>query len=156
MNGTDLIGLLGREFGESVLQGALAELGFQTKRPRIPRGDSYVGIESRKRGVDMNFTRTEDLREPRFANLAEGSLILTAVFMYREGVEDHRGFELGLPHAIEFAFSRDDLRRALGAPVWSSPVLPIDRWEFESHLLIVDFAEDGRQIDTVTIQLPSR
>lgn len=151
----DIEGLLGLEFNNPKIQDAIEYFALPKKRPIIPKGDLNVGIESKTKGVDINFTPIENIEFLNQVDYPEGSLLVTAIFLYRDGVQDHRGFEQNLPQGLSFKDSRADVRKALGDPSWSSPMLPIDRWVFGRYKIVVDFSEDGEQIDTVTLQLIS-
>lgn len=154
MNIDDIKRSLGREFSDSQVQKLIAHLGLSPKRPKVKRGESDVGLESIDLGVDINFTRVEDVNVPDRAALPEGALVLTAVFFHSEDVQGHKGFRGALPHGLRFDTSREAVRNLLGAPAWTSPAMPIDRWQFEGYRLVVDFADDGSSVDTVTLQLP--
>jgi hypothetical protein len=126
---------------------------FPHEIPRIPRGSFYIGIESPTKGIDINFTPTEYIDYSNEERDLEGTLLVTAIFLYRGGVDGHKRFELPLPHGLTFGTTRTDAWKLLGKPSWSSPVLSIDRWAYGRYKMVLDFSKDEKQINTVTLQL---
>lgn len=75
--------------------------------------------------------------------LPEGTLVVSTVFLFAEGVQKHRQYQGDLPHGLRFGMSRDQVRALLGEPQWTSPVLPIDRWHYDGYRLAVNFDDSG-------------
>ena len=145
--------LLGIEFGDARIQALLTEYGLPLKRPKVKRGDFDAGIEVGKEGVDLVFSLVEAIPSMEGSGLPEGALVLSAVFLYPDAKGKRPGFKSQLPAGLSFNMSRQQVASVLGQPDSTSPVFPNDRWDKEGRSLIVDFEENEKAIDTVTIQI---
>jgi len=149
----NLESLLGREFDDEIIKSAIDHFNFPRKRPRISSREFYIGIESLTEGIDLNLTSVESIDFIDQDQHPEGALLVTAVFLYRSGIDNHSEFKKQLPHELAFDMTRTQVWKHLGKPSWSSPALPIDRWEYGDYQMILDFSKNEKQIDTVTLQL---
>jgi len=133
----NLIDLLGKAQSDAGVQKLLRDCDLQNTKIRIKRGESDVAIESEKHGIALNFAEAEDS-----PSVPEGTLALVTVHAMAPGVQGHAGFPGELPHGLLFDMNRSQVTKLLGAPVWSSPVLPNHRWVFGAYRMLVCFKDD--------------
>ena len=118
---------------------------------RIARDDRETSIESEQHGIVLSFARSaaSDLKT------SEGAVFIAAHAM-AGGVQGHSAFKGTLPKGLTFADDRKTVAQKLGKPDWSSPVLPIDRWNMNNIQLVIEFAADDAAsgIDSVVVQRP--
>jgi hypothetical protein len=153
MKAINLESLLGNAFDDEIIKEAIDYFALPKERPRIPSGNSYIGIESPTKGIDINFSPVEYIDYLDQERYPEGTLLATAIFLYRNGIDGHSQFENELPHHLTFSTTRTDASKILGNPSWSSPMLPIDRWVYGRHQMIIDFSKNEEQINILTLQL---
>jgi hypothetical protein len=146
-----LIAALGRTHNESTVRNLLEQLGLENAKIKLKRGDFDVGVESEAFGVALNFSDPETYGMQELVR--DGALVLSTVFLYSEGVEDHRQFQGDLPAGLEFSMSREEVNRKLGRPEWTSPALPVDRWPIDGRRLVVRYHADERSIRHISCAL---
>jgi hypothetical protein len=136
--GQDLVSLLGKPQSDAGVQKLLQDCGLQKVKIRVKRGESDVAVESEKHGIVLNFAELDDL-----SDVPEGTLALVAIHAMAAGVQGHAGFGGTLPNALSFDMTRSQVRKSLGAPAWSSPALPNDRWIFSRYRVLACFKDDA-------------
>jgi hypothetical protein len=147
----DLLLLLNKPSTDSDVQLFLNAINLQSTKLRIKRGESDAAIESKEHGIALNFKYANDaLRFP------EGTLVLSTIHAMSKGTEGHRQFSGTLISGLNFDMTRESVRRILGNPDWSSPILAVDRWERPGYQIVVQFHEDKKpaSIYSVVVQLP--
>jgi len=149
----DTLTLLGRTSSDPAVVALLGTLGIAQPIKPPKRDQEYRGVEAKAFGIGLNFSRAEDLDLPGVQDLPEGTLVVSTVFLFAERVQKHRQYQGVLPHGLEFGMSRDQVRALLGEPHWTSPMLPVDRWHYDSYRFVVHFADSG-VIAYVTLDLP--
>lgn len=154
LSAKDLLSCLGRAHSDPAVVALLAGLGLQNSKFKLKRGESDIAFDAPAKGIDVVFSDAAvhlvDAAWP------QGTLILSAVIFFAEGCQGHRQFSEALPHGLAFTMSRAAVRRALGAPEWTSPMLPIDRWQTGSHRTAIWFDESTEAISYVNCSLPER
>lgn len=136
--GQDLVDLLGKALSDAGVQKLLQDCNLQNTKIRLKRGESDVAIESEKHGIALNFAEADDSPD-----VPEGTLALVTIHAMAPGVQGHAGFTGQLPHGLAFDMTRSQVTKLLGAPVWSSPVLPNHRWLFGAYRMLVCFKDDA-------------
>lgn len=149
-----LLSNLGRSHVDPAVVSILSELGLRNSKIKLKRGESDVALDAPAKGVDVVFSDPSLHDVPQ--NLPQGALILSAIFFFSEGIQGHRQFQGLLPYGLSFGMKRDEVRKMLGAPEWTSPLLPIDRWVTGSHRTIIYFADSSEVIQYVNCSLPER
>lgn len=148
----NVLELLGLAHTDPVVTKLMTDLGLGGKKIKLKRGESQVAFESEASGLDFNFA------DPATVVCAvpapEGALVLSAVFVYANGVQGHKQYAGALPHGLQFDLNRGGARKLLGDPVWSSPVMPIDRWSFGAHEITVWFTRPNETVGHVIAHLP--
>ena len=149
-DGQDLIDLLGKAQSDAGVQKLLRDCDLQNTKIRIKRGESDVAIESEKHGIALNFAEADD--SPA---VPEGTLALVTIHAMAPGIQGHTGFAGQLPHGLSFDMTKPQVTKLLGAPVWSSPVLPNHRWVFGAYRMLVCFKDDvpSATISSVVVAL---
>jgi hypothetical protein len=150
-NAKNLLLLLNKPSTDAEVQALLNAIKLQTAKLRIKRGESDVAIESKEFGIVLNFKHAGDA-----LNFPEGTLILSTIHAMSKGTEGHQQFDGALVSDLSFDMKREDVKRILGNPDWSSPMLAIDRWERPGYQIVVQFHEDRKPatIYSVVVQLP--
>ena len=115
-------------------------------------GDFDIAFDAREHGIDVVFSDPQSYVLAQ--DVPEGALIFTCVFFFSEGRENHRQYPLELPAGLTFGASREGLRKLFGAPEFSSPILPVDRWTWNGLKLAVTFVESHSSIARVSCSLP--
>lgn len=148
----NVLKLLGLPHADPVVTQLMTDVGLGGAKIKLKRGESQVAFESEASGLDFNFSDPTAVvcELPR----TEGMLVLSAVFLYAKGVQGHKQYAGTLPHDLQFEMLRKDVRKLLGDPVWSSPVMPIDRWSLGAHELTVWFTRPNETIGHVIAHLP--
>lgn len=149
-NDQNLIELLGRPLSDPRVQRLLSQTGIPEKKIRLKRGDSDVAVEDESLGLVLNFEEASDS-----LNLPEGTLVLCAVHAMAHGVQGHTAFAGVLPLELNFQHTRAQVREILGAPHWSSPVLPRDRWHHPAFRLSVGFRSDKADAGVADVTVSS-
>jgi hypothetical protein len=151
----DMTLLLGQPVSDPHVSSLLSHIGIAQPLASPQPDESYTGVESEAHGIGINVARAEDIDLPAADELPEGTLAVSTIFMFAEGEQGHTQFQGLLPEGLKFSMSRDEVRALLGAPQWSSPVLPIDRWHKDRYRLVVDF-DNAETIRLVSIGLPKQ
>jgi hypothetical protein len=152
IDSNQLILALGLPHTHEAVKAVLHSLGLADRKIKLKRGDFDVGFDSAANGVDVVFSDPELHALPE--DFPDGGLVLSTVFFFSEGCQGHRAFVGALPRGLEFGYSRATVRKLLGPPDWSSPVLPIDRWNLGKHRLAVNFQEGEAAVTYVSVGLP--
>jgi hypothetical protein len=152
IDSNQLVQALGLHHTHDAVKGMLQALGLADKKIKLKRGDFDVGFQSEANGVDVVFS------DPELHTVSEdfpdGGLIFSCVFFFSEGCQGHRAFVGPLPSGLEFGLSRATVRERLGPPDWTSPLLPIDRWNIGNLRLSVNFHEGDAAISYLSVGLP--
>lgn len=154
LSANDLLSCLGRAHTDPAVTSLLAALGLQSSKFKLKRGESDIAFDAPSQGLDVVFS--DPAVHDVAAALPQGTLILSAVIFFAEGCQGHRQYAAALPHGLAFAMTRPAVRKALGAPEWSSPMLPIDRWQTGPYRTAIWFDETSEAISYVNCSLPER
>ena len=148
INEQDLVALINRPVTDPSVRQLLAFAGVAERKLKIKRGESDAAIDCPKHGMVLNFEETDSDQD-----LPEGALILSAIHAMASGVEGHIGFKGALPLGLTFDLRRPHVSKLLGKADWSSPVLPIDRWNRDGYQVVVEFFDgaDGT-VASVVVQ----
>ncbi len=127
----------------------LKTLGFAGAVKRPKRGEVETNVPFLEKGIELIFTKVEEVPGLSASSFSEGALALTTVFFYSASKVESRAFS-DLPAGLEFKSTRGEVRALLGQPEWSSPVVNNDRWAFPQYTVTIDFAENESSIVVVT------
>ena len=145
------IQLLGKSERDDAVRALLSEIKVQQPLKRPPRGEDQVNIELSDEPVELCFVEADSL-PARNDDLMEGELVLNTVFLHRQ---PEKGDSAGaLPFGLSMNLSRAELRKKLGQPSWSSPVLNNDRWVIGDVRVLVCFSEDEKTVEQLAFSLP--
>jgi hypothetical protein len=145
---TQIIDLVGLTRQNPLVDEFMRAIELDGEKIKLKRGDSEVALEAEKYGVDVNFI------ESKARALPEGSMVISAIFLYAEGVQGHSQFDGALPCDLKFGATRPEIRKQLGTPSWSSPAMPIDRWSMKDYGVTVWFTGANESIGHVIVHLP--
>lgn len=143
---------LGRSNVDPKVVSLLDRLGLAHQKIELRRGDFDTALDAPEHGIDLVFSDPQSYVLTH--NSPEGSLILSCVFFFSEGRENHRQYPLDLPAGLTFSASREEVRKLFGTPEFSSPILPVDRWTWNGLKLAVTFVESQSSIARVSCSLP--
>lgn len=130
----------------------LGRLGLGSKKIKPKRGDFDIALDAPEHGVDVVFSDPSGYA--RKGKDLEGVLVLSSVIFFSEGREGRKQYPSALPGGLTFSDSRIKTRKRLGAPEFSSPILPIDRWAWSGLKLAVAYTDDESAIASVNCDLP--
>ncbi len=150
----DFINLLGRPHSDPDVTATLNNIGLKSQNIRLKRGEFSSAHGAPEFGVDVVFKNADEFYLT--AEFPESALIFSTVFFFKEGCQGHKQFLGELPSNLKFGYSRKEAHKNLGAPEWSSPVLPIDRWLWNGLKLTIDFIEDENSINIISCSLPKK
>lgn len=153
MTSESLIDLLGRPFDSPAVQRALASLDMLPPAGAQPEHDT-LDASSRERGLDISFKFAETLRDEALLGVPPTCLITTVIFFHAPGFEGYSGYAGALPYGLRFGQPRASVRALLGTPSRSSIQYKNDRWDWERLFLTIDFTDDERDFQLVTVGLP--
>lgn len=148
-----LLSLLGRPLDSPAVQQALTVLGM-LPAPGVQPKRGLINVSSRERGLDISFKFAEKLRDEALLGVPRTCLITSVVFFHGPGFEGYNGYAQALPYGLRFGQSRVNVRTLLGAPSRSSIQYKNDRWDWERLFLTIDFTDDERDFQLVTVGLP--
>jgi hypothetical protein len=144
----NLIELIGKPIFDSDVQKLLKYVGVIDKKIKIKRGESDAAIDCKNHGIVFNFAElSDDVNNP------EGTLFLIAIHAMANKVQGHKGFAGILPMGLSFIMSDNDVRKIMGKPDWTSPVLPIHRWNKQKIQIVIEFTDEkAKTIDSIVVQ----
>jgi len=148
----EFLEVLGRPHVDPKVVSLLDRLDLARQKIKLKRGDFDIAVDAPEHGIDVVFSDPQSYVLAQ--DLPEGALILSCVFFFSEGRENHRQYPLALPAGLTFGASRDEVRKQFGAPEFSSPILPVDRWTWNGLKLAVTFIESQSSIARVSCSLP--
>ena len=148
----ELLSYLGASPVDPPLRTFLAKLGLSPKGPRLTDGFGHQPVPGL--GVVLLFKAARHHPDIRASQaLTAESKVLSAVQFTAAGLAGGPPFCGELPHGLKFSDSRDGTRARLGPPIWTSPHVNSDRWEYGPRFATVDFSEDASCIRRVTVGL---
>ena len=148
----ELLSFLGTSTVDPELRAFLAQLGLSPKGPRLTGGFGDQPVPGL--GVVLLYKAARhhpDIRASRA--LTAESKVLSDVSFTAAGLAGGPPFRGALPYGLRFSDSRDATRARLGSPIWTSPHVNNDRWEYGTRFAAVDFSEDASSIKRVTVGL---
>lgn len=145
--------LLGREIGDPDLEHAFRKLTIDTPVLTEVILDTHYVI-AKNAGLSFVFEPENELRSSSPYPVRSGALVLANVTAYGENDQGYAEFEGELPSGLRFGASRERAHTVLGKPTWSSPIMPIDRWQRSDHRLIADFDQKTSKLATISLELP--
>ena len=148
----EFLEVLGRSHVDPKVVSLLDRLGLARQKIKLKRGDFDIAFDAPEHGIDVVFSDPQSYVLAQ--DVPEGALIFTCVFFFSEGRENHLQYPLELPAGLTFGASREDVRKLFGAPEFSSPILPVDRWTWNGLKLAVTFVESHSSIARVSCSLP--
>jgi hypothetical protein len=77
--------------------------------------------------------------------------VITTVFMYAEGFQDHHAYTGALPGGIRSSDRSEDVRRVLGPPDMTGSGMAWEKWFRETWSLHVEYSGPGGAIQLVTL-----
>ena len=144
------IQLLGKSEGDADVRGLLGEVNGALPLQRPPCSEGQINVMIEGESVELCFVEAESLPS-RNDDLMEGELILDTIFLHRQREDaDDIG---SLPFGLSMNISRADMRKKLGQPSWSSPVLKNDRWNIYDVCVLACFFDDERFIEQLAFSL---
>lgn len=150
----DLLSGLSRAHTDPVVMALLADLGLQGSKFKLKRGEADLAFDVPMHGIDVVFSNPAvHAMDPA---VPQGALILSAVIFFAEGCQGHRQFAGSLPHGLDFKMRRPAVRKLLGRPDWTSPLLPVDRWDTGPYRMAIWFDETTEAVSYVNCSLPER
>lgn len=147
-----LIEMLGMSERDPRLEALLKSEAVKLPLRRPKRDEDQVNVEIKRRPIELVFVPATSA----FTNsekFAEGELVLHTVFVFF-GTKYKDDAVFGqLPWGLRSDTSRAQARTLLGPPAWSSPVLKSDRWDNPSIQVFLDFEDDEKQLEQLSIAL---
>ncbi|WP_175719015.1 hypothetical protein [Burkholderia anthina] len=145
------IQLLGKSERDVAVRALLDEVNVSQPLQRPPRGEDQINVVIDGEPVELCFVEADSLPS-RDDDLMEGELVLDTVFLHRPpGNADDIG---SLPFGLSINTSRVEMRKKLGQPSWSSPVLNNDRWNIDDVCVLACFSDDEKFIEQLAFSLP--
>ena len=137
------IRLLGKSERDESVRALLDEVHVEQPLPRPPRGEDRINVVLEGEVVEICFVEADSLPS-RSDDLMEGELVLNTVFLHRQpkAVDATEP----LPFGLSMNISRADMRKKLGQPSWSSPMLNNDRWVIGDVRVLACFSEDEKSV----------
>ena len=130
-----------------VMYSLFDDQGVAEKKVRLKGGDFDVNVVAAAHGVEFEFA---DQTKYKFeGNMPDGALVLGVVF-FSPASQDRVG---PMPHGVRFDMTREQAAAALGRPVWTSPVAPIDRWHLDGRDMTVRFDRATTKVQKVIFSL---
>lgn len=147
-----LVSLIGKSELDSEIKAVLASLEIAQPLRRPRRGDDQVNVEIDDEPFELCFVKAESLF-PDEKTFREGELVLSTVFLHLSAEDVNKRLAIALPFGLSSELSRSELRKKLGDPAWSSPVLNNDRWVLNGFRVLVCFSDDESRIDQIAISI---
>jgi hypothetical protein len=153
MTSSSLISAIGKSTSASGTKDLLAQYGLPVRPKTFPRDEEYTGLNSEANGISVNYLRSEYAPSHISDALPEGDVVLYGIFLYREGIDGFHEFKGEIPFGLRFTLTRSEARQLLGAPEWTSPITPKDRWIVSNLKLLATYSDDEKSIDTISFHL---
>lgn len=132
---------------------------------------SYVGqpgLEVDIYSTTFNSAKVEIMGESNYLNARDAGisfalskkLMVDAIFLYADGVENFRQYQEALPGGLSFDMSRARVHELLGEPSFSGEAggegimaieFSFDRYESDPHYIRFNYTKNDEQIRLVTI-----
>jgi hypothetical protein len=139
----DIIGALGRYWGEAELRSLTAALQIEGE-PVLEPGDPTCFLQNSALGVELTFRAAEAL-EVALRDYPPDALVLHNIRLYGPGSSTHAPFTGALPFGIRLGDSRQTLLEKLGPPDsevadlgslrWDTPVVVTRKRGFEESVV---------------------
>lgn len=152
VNLVKLLSLIGKSERDREVKAMMGELGISQPLLRPHRGETQINFEVKNLPLEICFMVGDQLPVPQ-SDWAEGELVLDSVFVMPSPSEIDDRIVRTLPFGLNQKMSRKEVRAKLGAPLWTSPVLPNDRWVLNDFRVLVCFTEDETRIQQIAISM---
>jgi hypothetical protein len=149
MNIEKAVSLLGKSEQHEQVRSFLKSLSITLPLKRPSRGENQINLLSQDELFELCFT-TASL--PLDAGSLEDELFLTTVFAHKSP-SNQSGQERKLLFGLSFNMSRSCVRKKLGTPSWSSPMLNNDRWAIDGVKILVCFSDNEAEIYQIAFSL---
>lgn len=152
MNADRLLEMLGHKYSDPVVETALNDLRTR-RRPQLDsenRDTFRDWVLVRRQGLELGFVdKAYYQAEEKQRRRKKGTpLILDQVYFYteRDDIETYGG---QLPMGLEWADSKETVRRKLNAYRANARLYKKDVWDFTNYRMTVDYKEKNRGIDSI-------
>ena len=153
MNLLSIARLFGLSTNDAKVRDLLKDLGVPSA-PKLNPGDTSVNVERRDSGLYLAFSDEAFFRKRKGVPIGTGPLILTNVTVYCEPTPEFRAYKDELPFGLLPSDGRDAVRNKLGAPELEIDWQNLDRWTIDRMWTFVQYKDDLKVIDNLSLQLP--
>jgi len=135
--------LLGRSEQSREIKHFLSSYQVAQPLPRPMRGDDHINIEINNHPIELRFSIDE--RE----SISDGEMFLSTIFLFHKSFGSFKKTTEILPIDITIDMSRDFIKKKMGDPIWSSPILNNDRWIVDGIRMLICFTDDEKSIHQI-------
>lgn len=157
MQSSDILKLLGKPLSDETVQSWLT--ASQKAFPSLEEGDYRTYIEYPEQGYCLIFTDEAMFLGIEHQPLGLGSLFLSGVFFYSEGLDGYSQFTGNLPEDIQFQYDSKLLKNRFGEVEWERQseegVLISQRWKYGKFKFHVTYNHSG-SIKLISISEPDK
>jgi hypothetical protein len=148
VNIKEIIRFVGKSEQSNEIKGFLSSLKIKQPLKRPSRGEHDVYVEVEEPPLTLLFSSEGEWKKK--SQLMEGEMIFHTVFLETKAFD---GDESLFPFKLNTAISRNQMRRNLGQPSWSSLAVNNDRWIVHGVRMLIDFSEDEESIESITFSI---
>lgn len=148
----DFLRALGKLHTDAEVIDLLNRLDLRQSKIKLKRGDFDLPLDSPDKGIDIVFSDPRSYADT--TALPEGALVLSTIFFFCEGCQNHRQYDGALPAHLTFNMSQKQVRKLLGSPVETSEHFPVDSWIWKGIELAVEYHDSLSSVALVSCSLP--
>lgn len=147
---TEIISLIGKSEKNKELVEKLTSLKvkFPIKRPR--RDENYTNVVCSNFGLEFVFEYMDEYHPE--GDHDDGEMLLSEVFF--RPLYDSKGLVVNSPpYDLSWSSARKLIRKKLGEPYWTSPMLNNDKWRIGDLFVLIVFDDGELSISEIIVGL---
>jgi len=157
LQSSDILKLIGKPLSDEAVQNWLTD--SRKAFPSLEEGDYRTYIEYPDQGYCLIFTDEAMFLGIEHQPLGVGSLFLSGVFFYSEGLDGYSQFTGSLPEGLTFQNNSKSIKVSLGEVEWdrhsANGELISERWKYGKFKFHVTYNNSGT-IKLISISEPDK